>query len=48
LEKLQASGEVERVGEGLFPVLTNLSLYDDDLGLMTDRSGELSPEQSIL
>ncbi len=47
LDLLEKAGDLIRVGEGMFPVLTNLSLYDDDLGLVSDRSGWLDPEKSI-
>ena len=44
LQKLEQSREVERIGEGLFPVLLNLDLYDDDLGLVLDLSGQAQTE----
>ena len=46
--ELEASGGLERIGEGLFPVLIRPELYDDDLGLMTDRAGERSPADLIV
>ena len=42
LAALERSREVERIGEGLFPVLNNMDLYDDDLGLMVECSGQVS------
>ena len=48
LKTLEQSGEVEHIGEGFFPVLMNMDLYDDDLGLVVERSGQLSIEDHVL
>ncbi len=37
LRALENSGAIIRVGEGLFPVLNDMSLYDDDLGLLVEQ-----------
>jgi hypothetical protein len=48
VEKLVAAGDVERIGEGLLPVLIRPELYDDDLGLLIELSGRRSPAGMIV
>ena len=45
---LLASGEIESLGDGLPFILNNLSIYDDDLGLVVDRSGEIPLDKAVL
>lgn len=47
LAMLEKSGEVERIGPGLFTVLVNQDLYDDDLGLVIDRSGQIEVDNLV-
>lgn len=48
LVALYERGAIERVGEGLFPVLTALELYDDDLGLMVDLAKQPDPARFVV
>ncbi|KMY68404.1 hypothetical protein AAU61_01590 [Desulfocarbo indianensis] len=47
LRGLVQSHDVELIGEGLFPVLVNQELYDDDLGLLVERAGEGGSPQGL-
>ncbi len=48
LSELQARGDLERVGKGMFPVLNNLDIYHDELGLMIDQAGRRSPAGLVI
>jgi CRISPR-associated endonuclease/helicase Cas3 len=48
LARLEQSGEVARLGEGLVPVLINLDLYDEDLGLRVEDSGQVNPDRLVV
>jgi len=48
LAALYERGAIERVGEGLFPVLTALELYDDDLGLMVNLAKQPDPARFVV
>ncbi len=40
---LEKSGDLVRLGEGLLAVLVNQHLYDQELGLLVERAGEVPP-----
>ncbi|MCB2188432.1 MAG: CRISPR-associated helicase Cas3' [Deltaproteobacteria bacterium] len=48
LAALEARGVVERLGEGLFPVLMNLDAYDRELGLVVGRTEEMATHSLVL